>query len=423
MIRSHLQRLSRRATFGISRQLVSGQVCGAAYALLACLGTFWAGGASAAAAQRGVSRPNILIVYTDDQRWDCLGISGHPFLKTPHIDRIALEGVRFSSAFTTSPVCSPSRASFLTGQYKHTHGVLGNEDSTALSHRLNTFPRLLQAAGYRTGYFGKWHMGVSGEPRPGFDRWVSVDGQGKYLDPVVNVDGRQEQAKGYFADVMTDHAAKFMEEQSSEPFCVVVAHKGPHSPFTPAPRHADLFSNQTIERRANSRDDLAGKPALRLPLPDWPRIGPGTGPGDDQVREQLATLVAIDEGVGRLLTLLERRGDLDRTFVLLTSDHGYFWGEHGLGDKRAAYEEALRVPLLVRYPPLARPGTISNALVLNIDVAPTLLGLAGLPVPATVQGKSFLPLLGHNRAADGRKLQQRLRHSPAGRETRTHRGR
>jgi len=345
-------------------------------------------------------RPNILIIYTDDQRWDSLGIAGHPFLKTPHIDRIGREGARFSNAFVTTPVCSPSRASFLTGQYKHTHGVLGNEDSTALSHRLNTFPKLLHEAGYRTGYFGKWHMGGSGEPRPGFDRWVSFDGQGKYLNPALNLDGKRVQAEGYVADILTDHATRFIEERSSRPFCAIVAHKGPHSPFTPAPRHAGLFSKETIERRPNSRDDLAGKPALSKPLPGWPRVGPGTGPGDDQVREQLRTLVAIDEGVGRLLELLERRGELDRTFILFTSDHGHFWGEHGLGDKRAAYEEALRVPLLVRYPPLAAAGTKSEAIVLNIDVAPTLLRLAGLPAPPTMQGKSFLPVRGPARTAD-----------------------
>lgn len=357
--------------------------------------------ATAAAAASPAPRPNILIVYTDDQRWDCLGLAGHPFLKTPHIDRIGREGARFAHAFTTTPVCSPSRASFLTGQYKHTHGVLGNEDSTALSHRLGTFPRLLQAAGYRTGYFGKWHMGGSGAPRPGFDRWVSVDGQGTYINPSLNVDGQPVKTEGYFADIVTDHAARFIDEagNSSAPFCAIVAHKGPHSPFTPAPRHAKLFANRTIERRPNSRDDLSGKPALAQPLPGWPRVGPGTGPGDDQVREQLATLAAIDEGVGRLLALLEHRGELDRTFVLFTSDHGYFWGEHGLGDKRAAYEEALRVPLLVRYPPLAAAGTVSGALVLNIDIAPTLLTLAGVAAPAAMQGKSFLPLLGPARSA------------------------
>ncbi|MGH8017499.1 MAG: sulfatase family protein [Opitutaceae bacterium] len=369
-------------------------------ALLPALALQSAAAVGAAATAPAGSRPNILIVYTDDQRWDCLGIAGHSFLKTPNIDRIGREGVRFANAFTTSPVCSPSRASFLTGQYKHTHGVLGNEDSTALSMRLNTFPRILHEAGYRTGYFGKWHMGKSGEPRPGFDRWVALEGQGSYLDPLVNIDGRRVATKGYVADIVTEYAARFIEQESSQPFCVIVAHKAPHSPFTPAPRHADLYANETIERRRNSRDDLSDKPALTKPLPGWPCVGPGTGPGDDQIRNQLRTLASIDEGVGRLLALLERRGELERTLVLFSSDHGYFWGEHGLGDKRAAYEEALRVPLLARYPPLAAAGAVCEAMVLNIDVAPTLLELAGAAMPGTTQGKSFLPLLGSDRSND-----------------------
>jgi arylsulfatase A-like enzyme len=269
-------------------------------------------------------------------------------------------------------------------------------------HWASTFPRALQRSGYRTGYIGKWHMGESAVPRPGFDRWVSFAGQGRYTDPELNVDGRTTPSTGYIADVLTDHALEFLRQPADQPFCLIVAHKGPHSPFVPAPRHANLFADQEIERRQGASDDLADKPMLRRDLPGWPAVGPGSGPGDELIRNQLRTLVSIDEGLGRVLAALEQRGDLDRTVVIFTSDNGYFWGEHGLGDKRAAYEEALRVPLLIRYPALIAAPRKSDALVLNIDLAPTVLQLAGLPVPDNVQGKSLVSLLSNASRADAK---------------------
>lgn len=352
------------------------------------------------AVARSADAPNVLIIYADDQRWDSLSIAGHPFLTTPHIDRIGEEGVEFAQSFVTTPVCSPSRASFLTGQYKHTHGVVGNGDYSELSQQMQTFPRILQRSGYRTGYIGKWHMGNSPDPRPGFDRWVSFAGQGLYSNPPLNIDGQSVRSKGYLADVLTEHALKFIAEPSDKPFCLIVAHKGPHSPFTPAERHRALFDDQVVSRRANATDDLAGKPMLTRRLPGLPKTGPGTGPGDGQVRDQLRTITAIDEGVGRLLAALEARGELENTVVIYTSDHGYYWGEHGLSDKRAPYDEALRVPLLIRYPRLIGAGTVSQAIATNMDVGPTVLNLAGVTVPGAMQGQSLVPVIGTDRAKD-----------------------
>lgn len=153
--------------------------------------------------QRKQVRPNIVFILIDDLRWDELSIAGHPFIKTPHIDRIGKEGARFRNAFMTTPLCSPSRASFLTGQYAHTHGITDNVDRSAASHKLATFPLLLHQAGYETAFVGKWHMGNDDKPRPGFDRWVSFKGQGTYRDPDINEDGKSVKPSGYITDILS----------------------------------------------------------------------------------------------------------------------------------------------------------------------------------------------------------------------------
>src|SRR5687767_3731535 len=193
--------------------------------------------------RRADRRPNIIFILVDDLRWDELGITGHPFLKTPNIDRIGREGAVFRNAFVTTPLCSPSRASFLTGQYVRTHGIRGNGDNSARSHQLVTFPRLIQQAGYETAYVGKWHMGNDDSPRPGFDRWVSFKGQGAHVDPQLNIDGRQEKATGYMADILTDHAVDFLKKPRAKPFLLYLSHKAVHGPFVPAERHRGLFAD------------------------------------------------------------------------------------------------------------------------------------------------------------------------------------
>src|SRR6202790_5314512 len=208
------------------------------------------------------ARPNFLFILIDDLRYNALGCLGHPFVKTPNIDRIAREGATFSNAFVTPPLCSPSRASFLTGRYVRSHKVLGNGDSAAISHQLITWPRLLHDAGYETGYAGKWHMGTDDTPRPEFDRWVSFKGQGGYNDTPLNGDGNHVKGSSYITDVLTDYAVEFLKKPRSKPFVMYVAHKAVHGPFTPAERHKDLFANETIVRPPNAQDNWDGKPAL-----------------------------------------------------------------------------------------------------------------------------------------------------------------
>jgi N-acetylglucosamine-6-sulfatase len=365
---------------------------------------------SADAAADAPPRPNIVFILMDDLRWDDLGCMGHPFVKTPHIDRIAREGALFRNAFATTPLCSPSRASFLTGRYPHAHGVLDNVDRSALSHQLVTWPLLLHDAGYETGYVGKWHMGNDDTRRPGFDYWVSVKGQGTYTDPELNEDGKTTKVPGYVTDLFNDRAVGFLKRPRSKPFLLYIAHKAVHPDvvqyadgrlsdpsagnFVPAARHRDLFADKPVPRRPNVADRLDGKPALRRSIDGVPPLGPETGTTDEQVRNRLRVLMAVEDGVGRILEALEQTGKLDDTLVIFTSDHGYFYGEHGLSvERRLAYEESIRIPLLMRYPRLIRPGTELGPIVLSLDVAPTLLELGGAPVPKGLHGRSLVPLL------------------------------
>ena len=346
-----------------------------------------------APAADAASRPNIVFILVDDLRWDALGCTGHPFVKTPNIDRIAAEGVLFRNAFVTTPLCSPSRASFLTGRYAHAHGIQGNADDKGASRKLLTFPLLLQRAGYTTAYVGKWHMGPDDSPRPGFDRWVSFKGQGVYQNPSLNIDGKVVKTPGYISDILTDQAVEFLGRKHDKPFCLYLAHKAVHGPFTPAERHKELYADQAIAPPPSAGDSLEGKPALTRTPPRPPRRGRQPASHDRIARNQLRALLSIDEGVGRLFKVLTETRQLDNTLLIFTSDNGYFWGEHGLGDKRAAYDESIRIPLLMRCPKLIPGNSTRGQLVLNIDIAPTLLDAAGVAVPAEMHGRSFLPVL------------------------------
>jgi len=356
-------------------------------------------GAAAPLVGQRTNRPNLVFILVDDLRFDALGYMGHPFVKTPNIDRIAREGAIFRNTFVTTPLCSPSRGSFLTGRYVRSHGVKDNTDNAALSHKLVTFPRLLHDAGYETAYVGKWHMGTDDMPRPGFDRWVSFRGQGVYDDPPLNVDGERITRQGYMTDLLAEYAVEFIRKSRSKPFCLYMAHKAIHGPFTPASRHAGLFADAAIQRQANAKDDLSGKPMLTRTLPEVPtkkgkkKAGATVGPGDELVRNQMRCLTSIDESVGRVLQALEQTRSLDNTMIVFTSDNGYFWGEHGLGDKRAAYEESIRIPMVARYPKLIKAGRNITEMALNIDIAPTMLDLAGVTIPKTMQGRSLVPAM------------------------------
>jgi N-acetylglucosamine-6-sulfatase len=350
-------------------------------------------------------RPNIVFILVDDLRWDALGYAGHPFAQTPNIDRLAQEGARFTNAFVTTPLCSPSRASFLTGQYVHKHGVEGNGDNAALSHRLITFPKLLHDAGYETGYFGKWHMGNDDSPRPGFDRWVSFRGQGVYNDPEFNIDGNRQQQEGYMTDLLSRYAVDFIRAPHTKPFCVYLAHKAVHGPFTPAARYTADFSDREIPRAPSAKVEPEGKPALTRPLPVDPARKAGAkknagpvGPSDELVRNQLRCLRSIDDGVGGILKALADTGKLKETVVIFTSDNGYFWGEHKLGDKRWAYDESIRIPMVISHSGSIAEGLRVGEMALNIDIAPTVLALAGLKPPKSMHGRSLMPLFGKGEA-------------------------
>ena len=356
------------------------------------------------------SRPNIIFILVDDLRWDELGITGHPFIKTPHIDRIGSEGALFRNAFMTTPLCSPSRASFLTGQYAHTHGITDNVDRSVASHKLITFPLLLRQAGYATAFIGKWHMGNDDTPRPGFDRWVSFKGQGSYLNPEFNEDGKDVKGRGYITDLLTEQAVEFIKRRHDKPFLVYLAHKAIHPEvmqhrdgsvnlaeaerFIPAERHRKLFVGKKIPRRPNAMRSPEGKPALQRAIGALPALGPKTASSDEVVLGRLRSLMAIEEGVGEILKALQETNQLDNTVIVLASDNGYFYGEHGLSvERRLAYEESIRMPLLVRYPRIIKAGTIRDEFALNIDLAPTLLEFAGLSSPANTEGLSLVPLL------------------------------
>ena len=346
--------------------------------------------------------PNIIFILVDDQRYDELGFL-NPFLETPHLNALAASGVFFSNAVVSTSLCSPSRASILTGQYMHNHGVADN--NTPLKPGTRTFPELLQEAGYRTALIGKWHMGgLSDEPRPGFDHWVSFAGQGTYLpiDPfgnrsTFNINGERVEQTGYMTDELTDYAIEWLEAAGSGgPFLLYLSHKAVHSDFTPAQRHRDQYADVRLELPPSAQidKDNPGRPL-------WVRNQRNSFHGVefayhrtdvDLLAIQMnyhRTVSAVDDSVGRIVAWLEANGEADDTVVVYTSDNGFYFGEHGLIDKRSAYEESMRVPLIVSAPGRFPENVTAPAQVANIDIAPTLLDIAGVAIPDEIEGRSF----------------------------------
>jgi arylsulfatase A-like enzyme len=367
---------------------------------------------SRAPATRAGPRPNVVVILVDDLRWDDIAVAGHPFVETPNIDRVAREGARFLNAFAATPLCSPSRASILTGQHIHTNGIIDNTARDSASHRLPTFAIPLQAAGYRTGFIGKWHMGNDDSRRPGWTRWVGMKGQGEAVDPNLNVDGTRTTVKGYVTDVLTDHAVDFIRTSRDSAFMLFLAHKAVHpnvmqrddgsvaaldsqpEGFVAAERHRGRYETQRVPRRPNALRAPSDKPALARAIPGLPPLSPATGTSDRDVRSRLEMLLAVDESLGRIVATLDSLGALDNTLLIFTSDHGYFYGEHGLDqERRLAYEETARIPLLVRYPRVARAGSTPAQLVQTIDFASTILELAGVGDTVPRDGRSLVPVL------------------------------
>jgi len=354
--------------------------------------------AAAAAAQVSCRRstgrpPNVVFVLTDDQRWDCLGCAGHPFLKTPNMDRLSNEGVRFANAFVTNSLCSPSRASFLSGLYPHRHRIINN--FTEYPDALASYPRALHDAGYHTAYIGKWHMGENNDAhRSGFDYWASHKGQGKYYDTEFNVNGTREVLKGYYAHVVTDLAVNWLKS-ARRPFSLEVGHKAPHGLWIPEPKYDHVFDRVDVRTPINAAlgPDTPAWVAKRIKT--WHGIeGPLYGAKDYAtfIRTYHATILSVDDSVGAIYDTLRAMGELDNTIFLFAGDNGFLLGEHASIDKRTAWEESIRIPMLLRYPEAIRDRRVVDRMVLNMDVAPTILDLCGVPRFPT-DGRSVRPLL------------------------------
>ena len=343
------------------------------------------------------TRPNVVVVFTDDQRWDTIGSAS--FLKTPNLDRLAREGARFANAFCTTSLCSPSRASMLSGLYAHAHQVLDN--FTDFPASLPSYPKRLQESGYETGYIGKWHMGEGNdEPRPGFDYWMSHQGQGNYFDTTFNINGRRELLPGYITHRITEKAVDWIRKPRAKPFCLIVGHKAPHGPFLPEPKYAKAFDATDIRRPATEKDTGPGKPDwVRQRVTTWHGIdGPiykacGFQGYDDFVRAYYASILSVDDSVGKIVDALREAGTLDHTVFVFTTDNGFLLGEHGAIDKRTMWEESIRVPMIVRYPPLIPSPRVVNEMVLHIDLAPSILDVCGARPLENIHGRSWTALL------------------------------
>jgi len=364
------------------------------------------------AAQHNSAAPrNIVFVLSDDHRYDFMGfMPGAPdFLETPHMDRMAQQGAHLANAFVSTSLCSPSRASILTGQYMHHHRIVDNQRPAPPGTVF--FPQTLQKAGYQTAFVGKWHMGhAHDEPRPGFDHWVSFKGQGSYFDPTLNINKRRQRFKGYTTDVLTDQALAWLQKgrDTKRPFFLYLSFKAVHYPFQPAPRHHGRYEDRPIKRP----ETMANTERNYQTQPHWVRERRysihgidhmETGPYDndpvpsfdDLYRRFCETVHGLDENLGRVLTYLDQTGLSKSTLVLYMGDNGFALGEHGFYDKRDAYETSIRVPMLAYAPGMIAPGTRVEQMVQNIDIAPTLLSAAGMNMPKDTEmdGRSFLPLV------------------------------
>jgi arylsulfatase A-like enzyme len=365
--------------------------------------------------------PNIIFIMSDDHAAHAISAYGSRLIKTPNIDRLGKEGMRFRNCFVTNSICTPSRAAILTGKYSHINGVpvFNHIDSSQAM-----IQKYLQQAGYSTGMIGKWHLGGNDPVRPddgkptGFDYWNILPGQGAYFDPVMIEMGVRKKLEGYTTDLITDLAIEFISKRSPDkPFFLMYHHKAPHRNWQPDERHRKQFENVNVPEPDTFNDDYATRSdAARMAtmridqdLNDNDlKVKPPDGlSGQDlkrwkyqrYMRDYLACIASVDDNVGRLLDWLDRNGLRENTIVIYTSDQGFFLGEHNFFDKRFMYEESLRMPFLIRWPGHIKPGSTNDGMILNVDFAPTLLAAAGQPVPSDMQGRSFLPLL------QGRKLE------------------
>ncbi|PHS18379.1 MAG: acetylglucosamine-6-sulfatase [Blastopirellula sp.] len=367
---------------------------------------------TAASAFAEDKRPNIIFILSDDHRFDFMSFmpQSPDFLETPNLDRMANEGAHLKNAFVSTSLCSPSRASILTGQYMHHHKVVDNQ--RPVQEGTIFYPQYLQQAGYHTGFIGKWHMGHGhDEARPGFDDWMSFKGQGSYFDPVMNINGTTKEFKGrYNADVLTDLSIDWLKErkQSDEPFFLHLAYKAVHYPFQPAKRNKGKYRGNKIdypETMANTErnyrtqpnwvrqrrysihgiDHMETGPFDKDPVPDL----------DELFYDYCETVHGLDENIGRIMDHLTESKMAEDTIVFYMGDNGFHLGEHGFYDKRDAFETSIRVPLLVWAPGRVQGGLEISQMIQNFDIASTVLELAGVEIPqaAKFDGDSFAPFL------------------------------
>jgi N-acetylglucosamine-6-sulfatase len=351
----------------------------------------------------GATPRNVVFILSDDHRYDAMSFMGHQFAQTPNMDAMAAEGVHLENAFVTTSLCSPSRASILTGLYTFRHRVIDNQ--RAIPEGTVYFPQYLQQAGYSTAFIGKWHMGgVSDDPQPGFDRWVSFRGQGSYVPQEnlpLNVDGQHIPQKGYITDELTDYAIDWLEEQTNreKPFFMYLSHKAVHANFTPAERHDGTLSHLPFtpaQTQADTAENYENKPRwLRDQRNSWHGVDfPYHSELDIEgyYKRYSETLRGVDESIGRVMDQLKKMGIYDDTLVIYMGDNGFMFGEHGLIDKRVAYETSIRVPMLMQCPNLFEGGVVVDEVVANIDIAPTVMNAMGLEKPPHMDGDNFLPL-------------------------------
>jgi arylsulfatase A-like enzyme len=389
------------------------------------------------------SPPNVVFIFSDDHAYQAISVYNDPrrLLETPHIDRLAREGMRFDRCIVPNSICGPSRASILTGKYSHINGFYNNTNSR-FNGAQTTFPKLLHAIGYQTALIGKWHLVT--DPT-GFDLWHILPGQGVYYNPSMIKNGDPVKHQGYTTDIITELSLEWLRNRDkSRPFVLMCQHKAPHREWLPAIRHlghdrdrvypepSTLFDDYSGRGKAEHDQDMTiAKTMTEIDL----KLKPPTGlsaedrrawdayyeprnaafrtahlDGQNLVRwkyqrylhDYLGCVKAVDESVGRLLEFLDREGLAGDTIVVYTADQGFYLGEHGWFDKRWIFEESLRAPLLVRWPGVTPPGSVNSNLVSNIDFAETFLDAAGLPIPDEMQGKSLIPLLKGQTPSDWR---------------------
>lgn len=380
-------------------------------------------------------KPNILFIFSDDHAQQAISAYGSIVNKTPHLDRLAAEGVRFTNSFVTNSICTPSRATLLTGQYSHLNGVpVFNRFDGSRDH----VAKHMQAGGYHTGMIGKWHLGS--DPT-GFDRWIVLPGQGAYWNPKMLVPGHELTIKGHTTDITGDLGIEWIETRPKDkPFFLMLHQKAPHRAWQPDERNMALFKDKTFPEPPTLFDKFETRPAA-LPenkqtiardlMPSDLKVTPPAGlKGDDLIRwkyqrymqDYLACVQGVDDNVGKMMDYLQKAGLLENTIIIYTTDNGWYMGEFGMYDKRFMYEPGLRVPLMVRGPGI-KSAITPGEFVANIDLAPTFLDLAGLPVPASMQGRSLAPLLRGEKPSDWRtSVYYRYYHSPGHHNTAAHYG-